>query len=105
MIAKTVCARCCPIGCSEGRAVRRGPWRTGAVTLAPSSSTSCAPRTGTAGSPNWTSTSSTSLVAALDAFEAAVSSERRDVEHQLDELTEEFVSAVAATTSAEGEQP
>ena len=47
----------------------------------------------------------TSLVAALDAFEAAVSSERRDVEHQLDELTEEFVSAVAATTSAEGEQP
>lgn len=47
-----------------------------------------------------------SLVAALDDFEAAVSSERRAVERELDELTEQFVSAFAATTaSAEGEEP
>ncbi len=48
----------------------------------------------------------TLLVAALDDFEAGVSSERRAVERELDELTEQFVSAFAATTStAEGEEP
>ncbi|MGH9270554.1 MAG: hypothetical protein ACRDZ2_04710 [Ilumatobacteraceae bacterium] len=41
----------------------------------------------------------TALVAALDEFEAAVSSERRAVEHQLDELTEQFVAEFAATTA------
>ena len=83
------------LGASSGRPGRP---RTRASTRERSSSTGCAPSAGSAVSTSSTTSALTDLAAALDAFEARVSDERRQVFAELDELTDELVRRYAEQT-------